>query len=326
MRTIDNVKLGAFVIIGVLGMALLFYFVSKKNVFWNSNIELKAQFKNVQGLQKGNNVRYGGMHIGTVKDIYLLNDSTIEVLMDIDASMQTYIHKNSVASITTDGFVGDKLVNLSSSKVLSPLVESGDLIASKEAFDADALLQLVDSPQNGMKSIMTNLNMILKKVDNSNALWKITSDEEYVESLKLITKNLHYTSEEIRLLVSNAQNVVGDIKGGKGIIGTAINDTSYVLKMDTLIGQTSNFIDDANKLLTDLNRTVNHLENDINNGNGIANKILKDSTLSIKIDSSLTTIEQAAASFTEVMDALKKSFLLRKQMRKIEKTKQKSMQ
>ena len=50
---------------------------------------ISAYFQNVNGLQKGNNVRYSGIDIGTVKDISMINDSTIKVDMTIEEKIIT---------------------------------------------------------------------------------------------------------------------------------------------------------------------------------------------------------------------------------------------
>ena len=66
-QTISNLKLGAFVLAGVAFLILLLFMLGKnQNLFGNTYI-LKATFDNAQGLLVGNNVRYSGIQVGTVK-------------------------------------------------------------------------------------------------------------------------------------------------------------------------------------------------------------------------------------------------------------------
>lgn len=89
----QKIRLGLFIIIGSLFFLAAIYFVgNKQNLFGNTS-NLKAVFGNVSGLQVGNNVRYAGMDIGTVKSIEMVNDTTINVSMAIEDKMLIHIKK-----------------------------------------------------------------------------------------------------------------------------------------------------------------------------------------------------------------------------------------
>ena len=81
---INNVKLGAFALAGLLFLVLLLYMIGKNRSLFGATYILKARFENVQGLVPGNNVRFSGIEAGTVKRIKILNDTTIEVTMAIE--------------------------------------------------------------------------------------------------------------------------------------------------------------------------------------------------------------------------------------------------
>ena len=84
---------------------------NKQNLFGNTS-NLKAVFGNVSGLQVGNNVRYAGMDIGTVKSIEMVNDTTINVSMAIEDKMLIQIKKDAIATIGSDGLVGNMIINI----------------------------------------------------------------------------------------------------------------------------------------------------------------------------------------------------------------------
>ena len=73
----QKIQLGIFVIIGTLVFLAAIYFIgNKQNMFGNTS-HLKAVFVNVNGLQPGNNVRYAGIDIGTVKEIEMIPQSFV---------------------------------------------------------------------------------------------------------------------------------------------------------------------------------------------------------------------------------------------------------
>ncbi len=113
-KTINNTKLGLFVLAGVLFLILTLYMIGKNRNLFGSTFTMKAVLSNVNGLVAGNNVRFKGIDVGTVKNITLLNDSSIYVTLTIDNEMKPYIKQNAMASIGTDGLMGNKLVNINS--------------------------------------------------------------------------------------------------------------------------------------------------------------------------------------------------------------------
>ena len=109
-KTTDTIKLGAFVISGLSVLIILLYMIGKNRNLFGSNLIIKARFENVQGLKSGNNVRFGGIDIGTVDNINFVDDSTLEVNMRIENSMRNIIKKNAIVSIGTDGLLEGEIV------------------------------------------------------------------------------------------------------------------------------------------------------------------------------------------------------------------------
>ena len=80
----QKISLGFFVIIGLLIFVLAIYFIGDKQKMFGKTNHLTAVFNNVNGLQLGNNVRYSGINVGTVRGIEMINDTVIRVDMIID--------------------------------------------------------------------------------------------------------------------------------------------------------------------------------------------------------------------------------------------------
>ena len=136
-QTINNIKLGLFVIAGFAFFMLMLYWVGKDTNMFSSNIILKARFQNVNGLMPGNNVRSSGIQVGTVRTITFINDSTIEIEMAIDEEFKKFISKNALVNIGSEGLMGNKIVNIIPGKGEAPEVVDGDLLASKKNPDTD---------------------------------------------------------------------------------------------------------------------------------------------------------------------------------------------
>ena len=59
-------KLGIFMVVGLVLLVFGLFFIGKQKNLFVSVFPLKAVFKNVSGLKIGNNVRFGGIAVGTV--------------------------------------------------------------------------------------------------------------------------------------------------------------------------------------------------------------------------------------------------------------------
>ena len=115
-------NLGLFVIISTTILVIALYFVGNRQNLFGKTFKISAIFNNVNGLQLGNNVRYSGINVGTVKNIVMINDTTICVDMIIESSINKHIKKNAVAAIGSDGLVGSMLVNIAPGKESSEII------------------------------------------------------------------------------------------------------------------------------------------------------------------------------------------------------------
>lgn len=322
-KNISAVKLGFFVIAGLLFLVLLLYMIGKNESLFGSNFKLKARFGNVQGLNKGNNVRYLGQQVGTVKSIAIINDTLIEVTMLIKNSMKKYINRNAVAAIGTDGLVGNKLINISPGKGPSSPVADGDIIAIKKTFDTDEMLQTLGHTNDEIVQIVAGLKTTVNRINNSTAVWDLLNDEAIPASLKASLMNIRQATMKAGATVDQIGKLVDNIENGKGSLGAVLTDTSFAVELGSAIKKINSLGTEADHLAAELNAAVKSIRNDIDNGKGPVNMLLKDSSTTISLQQSMQHIEEGTNRFNEVMEALKHNLLLRGYFRKQEKKKQK---
>ena len=166
-----NIKLGIFVFAGTLFFIVLLYIIGSKQNMFNKTISVTARFYNADGLMGGNAVRFAGINIGTVKSVAIINDSTVEVLMILQKNVIEHVKKNATASIGTDGLMGNKLVNISTTPGASETVEEGDVLTTYKAVSANDMLKTLSVTNENVKEITEELKDIATKLNNSNSLW-----------------------------------------------------------------------------------------------------------------------------------------------------------
>ncbi len=143
-KSINAIKLGVFVLTGLTLLIFSLYLVGKNKSLFGTRFELKAHFKDVNGLLVGNNVRFSGIDVGSVLDIMILNDTVIEVTMNLNKDIKGFIRNNSVASIGTDGLIGNRVVNIEPMGGDKPFVKGGERLPSREEINTDQMLQTLN--------------------------------------------------------------------------------------------------------------------------------------------------------------------------------------
>ena len=322
-RTFSNIKLGIFVLAGLLFLILLLYMIGRNQNIFGSSFELKARFQNVQGLRAGNNVRYSGIQAGTVKRINILNDTSIEVVMLIDIKMKKYIRKSAIAFIGTDGLMGNKLVNITASKEQDSLVVDGDILSSKKTFDTADMLQTLAKTNNDIAVIAAEIKSTIQRINNSTAVWKILNDNTLPQNLRTSLLNVKAATTKANEIVNNLNTLITDVKSGKGSLGAILTDSSFSKNLNEAIAKIKSVGNDADSLAAKLSKATEKIQNEVINGKGPVTALLKDSAMVKNINKSLNNIQKGTDGFNQIMDALKKSFFFRSYFRKLEKQKQK---
>lgn len=322
-RPINNLKLGIFVLVGLLLLIFSLYMIGRDNNLFGKNYKLTARFENVQGLTVGNNVRYAGIQVGTVKKIRILSDTLIEVAMLIDVKMKQYIHKNDIVSMSTDGLMGNRILNITASKDGSPLAEDGDLLATKKNISTDEMLETLDKTNRNIAVISEELKTTVLRINSSAAIWKLLNETELPDNLRASVLSIRHATGRADEMVKDLHSIIADVKSGKGSLGAILTDTAIARNLEEALLKIQQVGDHATALVDELSKLTAGIKEDINSGNGTAHALLKDSALVIKLNNSLSNIEKGTDGFNQNMEALKHNFLLRGYFRKLEKQKRK---
>ena len=108
-----KVRLGIFVSLGILIFILAIYFIGEKQQLFRSTFRLSGVFRDVAGLQVGNNVRLSGINVGTIDNITIISDTSVRVIILVDETTRQFIKKDAVAGIGSEGLMGNKVLVIS---------------------------------------------------------------------------------------------------------------------------------------------------------------------------------------------------------------------
>ena len=319
------IRLGAFVIAGMVLLIIALFFIGKNQHFFGSNYILKTHFSNVGGLKAGNNVRYSGIVVGTVKKIVILNDTAIEVSLQIDKKMKTIIRNNALTSLGSDGLMGDKLINIIPQKGEKPFAVEGDLLPSRKPVEMDDVLRTLSVTNDNIKVISEELKVTVARINNSTGLWNLLSDEGIAKNIRKTTRNLEIATSNADVMTSDLREIISDVKSGKGPAGTILRDTVMVESLKNSVAQLEQVGLRANELATSLDNLTKNIDNEINQGSGSIHLLLKDTALTGNVSRTMVNVEKGTAAFNENMEALKHNWLFKGYFKKLEKEKAKQV-
>jgi phospholipid/cholesterol/gamma-HCH transport system substrate-binding protein len=206
-------RLGIFIVATLAILAAGIFIIGGKQYLFSSTYQLKTQFADVVGLDVGGDVRVGGVHVGTVRAIQLPHQpgDKVTVIMDLDKPTHEIIRKDSVASIETEGLLGNQYLAVSSGTAGAADVHDGDTIGSRPPLEmADLLAKtsgILDSSQQAIQNTTkatANLESITAKINaGQGSAGALVND-------KTLYNNLADTSSAMRDTMVQAQAGVTD--------------------------------------------------------------------------------------------------------------------
>lgn len=316
----QKIQLGLFVIIGLLLFVLAVYFIGDKQKMFGKTNHLTCVFNNVNGLQLGNNVRYSGVNVGTVRSIEMISDTVIKVDMIIDKSIFSYIKKNAIAIIGSDGLVGNRIINILPKKGNSPSVQAGDAIKSINKVNTDDMLNTLDITNKNAALLTTDLLKITKQInEGKGTIGLLIKDSAIVNEIKSTVYNLKKTSQGTTALIDKVNQIVKNVDQKNNLIGV-LKDTAVASKIRNTIVN----MDQSSKKINSITQHLDATILNIKEGKGALNYLSNDPKLVRKIDSTMTNITTASFRLSENLEALQHNFLFKGYFKKQEKAKLKT--
>lgn len=311
-ETKRNIRLGVFVIAGMAFLIVTLYFVGNRQNLFGSTFTIGARFYSVNGLMQGNSVRFAGIDVGTVKSLEIENDSTVYVIMVLDKKVHPFIRQNAVASVGTDGLMGNKLININSAGTGAPLVKEGQELKTRRPLAIDEMGRTLGVTNTNMAQITQNLTDITGRFSNQNTFWKVMMDTLVADHIRQAVDNLKDMTVSGKTTLSNLNNLSYNLASPKNSVGRIARDTLFYPSFIHTIQQLSKTGDSIRQISSDLSVVARNLKQ----GKGSVGKLLNDTAIAISLNRSINHIDTAAVNFNGNMLALQHSWLLKRYFKK----------
>lgn len=187
----NKIRLGIFVSVSITLFIAGLYYIGQKQQLFNNTFRVSGIFKDISGLQVGNNVRFSGINVGIVEDIEQITDTTVQVNMLIDEHTRKFIKKNAKAIIGSDGLMGNKIVLITPGTNNKQVITNNDFIETARAVSMDDILQKIKVTTDNAASITDDLSIITANLRNGKGtIGKLFMDSAFAENLDATLVNV----------------------------------------------------------------------------------------------------------------------------------------
>jgi phospholipid/cholesterol/gamma-HCH transport system substrate-binding protein len=224
-----SVLVGLFVLIGIIILVAAIMTLGGQQKKFVKAIHVKAVFDDIGGLQPGNNIWFSGVKIGNVKTIKFFGDSQVEVELSVEEKVAEFIRKNSKATISSDGLIGNKIIVIYGGTTDYPPVEEGDRLEAIMPLDTDEMMETLQENNKNLVDITNDLKVLTGKIASGEGIiGAVMTDSTLAINFRTILSNLERAS-------INSNKMIGDLNvfsaklNKKGtLMNDLVTDTSIV--------------------------------------------------------------------------------------------------
>jgi phospholipid/cholesterol/gamma-HCH transport system substrate-binding protein len=270
-------KVGLFVLIGLVLLAVLLIEFSKGMSMFKPTYEIKLHSSNVGGLKPRATVLMSGVQVGSVSELKLAADGkSVTITLRIDSSY--VIHKDARFVIEQSGFLGDQYVGI------VPTANEADRFRPGDSAQAEPPFNLQEFTRSA-SGLVQRVDDTLVKLDGA------LSDVIRLVLNKETLTNLSLAVGSVREVAQNANTVVDSLKviiltNGPGLNETVSNLTAFSVQLQQLAGDlkgvvaaNTNQVNEAVSNVLVSTESLKSVMKDLQAGKGLAGNLLQNEQL-----------------------------------------------
>ena len=320
MKSTNNKRaiiVGIFIFLGLAIFIITVLTLGSQHKTFEKSITIKAIFDDVNGLQKGNNIWFSGVKIGTIKKVSISGNAKVEVSMNIEEHSHQFIRKDAKAKISTDGLIGNKIVVIYGGSLQVPEVETGDVLGIEKLLSTDEMMSTLAKNNDNFLEITNGFKVISKRlVDGQGSIGKLMTDETLVNDLDATAVTLKRTSSNLEKLSSNVAAYTSKLSAKGSLANDLVTDTIIFNKLRSTVQQLQQVTETSKSVIDNLKASTNTFNDGLNNKNAPVGMLLHDEQAATNIKITLKNLQSGTKKLDEDLEALQHNFLLRGFFRK----------
>lgn len=270
-------KVGLFIFIGIVLVAVLMLNFSRGMGFLQSTYDLKMRVRSVAGLKEGAPVLLSGVKIGRVSEVQL-DPTSREVLVLLEISEKFRLTTDAVFEIQQVGVLGDQYVIIKPGTAGAPMIEPGAEVAGSEPFNLNEVAQSASSLLKRFETLGATVEKAIGRVNDQ------VLDAHTLSNLSATVQNFQNVSASAVGLLDNASGLISNAAPVLTLSLTNLHDFSrkldeVAMKVDDAIVTNRVELNEAMKNLRDATASLKQMTAELQSGKGLAGGLLKDEHL-----------------------------------------------
>ncbi|RKR85494.1 phospholipid/cholesterol/gamma-HCH transport system substrate-binding protein [Mucilaginibacter gracilis] len=299
---------GIFIFLGLAIIILAIFTLGGQQKTFVKNIHLNAVFNDVQGLKKGNNVWFSGVKVGTISSIKFTGIAQVDVKMDVDQAIQTYIHRNAGAKISSDGLIGNKIIVIEPGSPGAPMIEDNDMLQVENTLSTDDIMKTLQKNNENLLAITTDFKKLSHQiVEGKSLVGALMADSNLALKFKQIVGNLQNTTSNTAKMANQLNAFSGKMNTKGGLADKLLTDTSVFRQLQLSVLQLRQAAANATNLTDNLTRASNKL----NTTDNVLGVLLNDPKQAEQMKSTLNYLNQSTIKLNDDLEAAQHNFLLK---------------
>jgi len=317
----DNKKtviVGLFVLLGIVILVAGIMTLGAQQKTFVKSYRVTTVFDDIAGLQTGNNVWFSGVKIGTVRKINFYGDAQVEIEMNLDATTKDFIRKDSKATISSDGLIGNKIIVIYGGTSDAESIAEGDRLESVMPLDTDKMMETLQENNNNLVNITNDLKILTHKIAGGEGIvGALLTDSLLAEDFRGIMRDLNRTAARSNTLSSELVQFSQKLNKKGTTIDSFLNDTTLYASLQGSATGLQSTIGKADSVAENLRLVTEKLSSPDNP----AGMILNDEEFAAYLKSAMGNLDQSTESFDETLNALRYHWFFRRSFRKSEEAK-----
>lgn len=302
------VIVGIFIALGLAVFVIGVLTLGSSQKTFVKSIHIRSRFSDVAGLKKGGMIWFSGVKVGTIKEITFTGVEQVDVVMNIDAAVQQYIHRNAGVRISSDGLIGNKIIVIDGGTPNAPVIEDGDVLQSEKLLSTEDMMATLQQNNQNLLAITKDFRQLSSQIlQGKGTIGALLADSTMGVQLRSSMKNLEATTESASRMAVQLDKFSQKMNTKDGFANSLLTDTVTFNRIRTAVTQLQQAAANAGTLTDNLNKASNKL-NTTDNALGL---LLNDRGSADRVESTLINLEESSVKLNDNLEALQHNFLLR---------------
>ncbi len=296
-----SVIVGIFVFLGIAILVAGVLTLGGQQKKFVKTIQLKAVFDDIGGLQTGNNIWFSGVKIGTVRKINFYGDSQVEIEMNVEKEVVDFIRKDSKATISSDGLIGNKIIVIYGGTTLAPAVQDGDRLESVMPLDTDKMMETLQVNNENLVEITNDLKVLTSKLAAGEGIvGAVMTDSLLAESFRSIISNLNRASINSNRMLTDLNTFTAKMNQKGNLFNDLATDTVMVGDMK----ETMKSLKATAANSEEVSQKLEVIAEKFNSKDNTMGMLLNDPEFAANLKSTMENTDSATYNLNEGMKAL----------------------